>query len=492
MSKIPMETLNQDKNCPSVTSGIESNRSLIYNGRYDMPISTEERALLRKIDWHILPLVCIIDFLQFLDKSAINYALVLGINDDTNMSGNQFNIVASLFYLGYLCYQFPNNYFLQHIRIGRYIGILLIVWGGILAATASAKNFSQLAALRFCLGFAEAGVYPCLILLISTMYRRSEQAMRLGIFWLCNGVALGAGGLISYGFGSITQVANIHPWRWCMLILGLVTIVVGVICFFFLIDDPRSLRWHYNAEEQLMVEERIRDNAVMRTSYVNHDQIREALREPRFWCFCFASLFLNLQNGAMTSYSAAITAGFGFSNMNAILLQIPTGLVDVLYILGAVFLSQRIGQTIYVACGCLMGASIGLLLLEFIPVSQYKLVGLYFFWGYAAAYVMIIATISTNVSGFTKKIFYNGMIMIFYTIGNFTGPYMLVPSQAPHYIGGILGYIGANILCILLLLYARWSMSKVNRRRLTEPPTEPTLIEDDLTDKQDENFIYRL
>ncbi|KAL0092845.1 major facilitator superfamily domain-containing protein [Phycomyces blakesleeanus] len=490
VSKYPLETITTNRR-DSFTSLNESDTSLIYT-KYDRPISVEEKALVRKIDWCVLPLICLVNFLQFLDKSAINYANALGLQVDTGLVGDQYSTIVSLFYLGYLSYQLPNNYLLQHVKIGRYIGVLLVAWGSVLAATASANNFSHLAALRFLLGFTEGGVYPCLILLVSTLYRRSEQTSRLGAFWLCNGLALCAGGFISYGIGKIPYILGLHPWRWCMIILGGVTILVGFICFFFLIDDPRSLKWRHNAEEQILVEERIRDNAVVRTNKVNFAQIKEALLEPRLWCFCFISFLINIQNGALTSYSTTITQGFGYTNLDAILLQTPTGIVDVTYIILAAYVSQRTGQAIYVGCFCLACTALGLLLLEFIPIDKYKLVGFYICWGYAAAYVMLLSAATTNVSGFTKKIFYNGLIMIFYTAGNFTGPYMMVSSQAPNYIGGMMGYVGADVLAITLFLIARWQMARVNKRRLSEPPAECINTEEDMTDKQDDNFIYRL
>lgn len=89
-----------------------------------------------------------------------------------------------------------------------------MLWGMVLAVTSEAKNFSQLAALRFLLGFFEAGIYPCCIILISTMYRRREQAGRLGVVYICNGLAMAFGGLIGYGVGNMTDVRDKSPWQW--------------------------------------------------------------------------------------------------------------------------------------------------------------------------------------------------------------------------------------------------------------------------------------
>lgn len=103
---------------------------------------------------------------------------------------------------------------LQRFPVGRYIGVIVFLWGSILACTATGQNFSQMAAMRFLLGFFEAGIYPALTLLVSTFYRRSEQAARLGAFWLCNGIALIVGGLISYGIGRMEYTHGLKNWQW--------------------------------------------------------------------------------------------------------------------------------------------------------------------------------------------------------------------------------------------------------------------------------------
>jgi hypothetical protein len=63
------------------------------------PIDAEtNRRLLRKIDLHIMPLICIVYFLQYIDKTALSYASVTGILESTKLQGNQFNWVASIFF----------------------------------------------------------------------------------------------------------------------------------------------------------------------------------------------------------------------------------------------------------------------------------------------------------------------------------------------------------------------------------------------------------
>ncbi|KAI9497339.1 major facilitator superfamily domain-containing protein [Zychaea mexicana] len=454
--------------------------------------SSAERRLVRKLDYiYVMPCIAILNFLQFFDKSALNYASVLGIKEDTNVSDSQYSWLGSIFYLGYLLYQVPNAVLIQRVPLTKYISSLIILWGLVLTVTSEGKNFSQMAALRFLLGFFEAGIYPCCIMLISTLYRRHEQAGRLGIVYICNGVAMAVGGLIGYGIGNMTDVGNKASWQWIMIILGAVTIAFGLICFFCLIDNPRSRFLRLDSEQERIVDYRLQDNAVVRTKQIKVHHMWEAVREPRFYCLVFASLLVNFQNGAMNTFSSIITKGFGFSSLNAILLSIPSGVADCIFIAAAVWYNRRYGQTIYVACFFLGVAIIGLVLLVAIPKPQVKLVGLYLSWAYCAAYTLMLVCVANNVSGYTKKIFYSSGIIAGYTIGNFIGPLIMVSWQAPLYLGGMIGCMCANLVSIFLLLIARYSMAKINRERAAalEKNDAPPPGTDDLTDREDSKFL---
>ncbi|OBZ87200.1 hypothetical protein A0J61_04751 [Choanephora cucurbitarum] len=452
-----------------------------------------EKSLLRKLDYlYVMPCIAILNFLQFFDKSALNYAAVLGIKEDTHITTAEFGWLGSIFYLGYLVYQVPNVYLLQIFPIGKYVGGLIVVWGVILAVTCEAKNFSQLAALRFLLGFFEAGIYPCCIMLISTMYRRTEQSGRIGCVYICNGLALAVGGLIGYGIGHMANVGGKAAWQWIMIILGCVTVLFGCFCFFLLVDKPKSKFMRLTPEQQKVVDIRQLDNATVVTRAVNYGQILEALKEPRFYCFILASALINLQNGALNTFGAIITSGFGFSGLNSILLTVPNGVTDCIYIAFAIWYNRKYGNTIHLAC-VMMGISIlGLVLLLVIPIAQVKLVGLYMCWSFAAAYVLFLTAIANNVIGYTKKIFYSSAVMVLYTIGNFAGPQMMSASAGPLYLGGMIGFIVADFLAIILLQIARYLMLKTNKERLANPSSEKFDPSLDLTDIQNTNFIYRL
>lgn len=108
----------------------------------------------------------------------------------------------------------PNTFLIQKLPIGKYVGALIVIWGAVLALTCLGKNFTQLAVLRFFLGFFEAGIYPCCIMLVSSMYRRNEQAGRIGCVYICNGIAMAVGGFVGYGIGHMMGVGGLSAWQW--------------------------------------------------------------------------------------------------------------------------------------------------------------------------------------------------------------------------------------------------------------------------------------
>ncbi|KAI7868501.1 major facilitator superfamily domain-containing protein [Spinellus fusiger] len=486
----------------SYTETVESTTKIIAeslsekydeNGNKHHETSAAERRIVRRLDYiYVMPCLALLSFLQFFDKSSLNYAGSLTLQKDTGLVGLDFNWLASIFYLGYLLYQPINAYLLQRVSISQYVGVLVMLWGAILALTSLGQNFSQLAGLRFLLGFFEAGIYPCCIMLISRMYRRVEQSGRIGTLYMCNGVALAVGGLIGYGIGHMENVGGKAAWQWIMIILGSVTSFCGTIFFFCLVDNPKSSTLRLTAEEQEIVESRTRDSTVVRSQEIKMSHIIESLKEPRFWCYCLASFLINLQNGAFTAFSSIITAGLGFSGLNSILMNLPYGIADCVYIAIFVYLNRRYGNTIYIGCLTLLISILGLILLLVIPTPNVKLVGLFLCWTYVSGYIMLLTSLSNNVAGYTKKIFYSSCIIAFYTVGNFAGPQFLIPSQAPLYIGGMVGYIVANCVSIVLLLIARYFMKKSNIQRLSNPSGVIIDVNDDLTDRENPNFIYRL
>lgn len=94
---------------------------------------------------------------------------------------------------------------------------------------------------------------------------------------------------------------------------GIGTVLIGFLTFFFLIDDPHHRLLHLTEKEHEIVEERTRDNCVVRVKEIKREQMWEAIKEPRLWLLLTANMLNCLQNGGLITFSTLLVEGLGFS-----------------------------------------------------------------------------------------------------------------------------------------------------------------------------------
>lgn len=60
----------------------------------------KEIALVRKLDWRIMPTLWAMYFLNYLDRNAIAQARLNNLEDDLNLVGSQYNTCISILFVG--------------------------------------------------------------------------------------------------------------------------------------------------------------------------------------------------------------------------------------------------------------------------------------------------------------------------------------------------------------------------------------------------------
>lgn len=55
------------------------------------------KRLLRKIDWNLMPIMCIVYGLNYLDKTTISYASIMGIKTDIGLVGDDYQWLGEFF-----------------------------------------------------------------------------------------------------------------------------------------------------------------------------------------------------------------------------------------------------------------------------------------------------------------------------------------------------------------------------------------------------------
>jgi MFS family permease len=123
-------------------------------------------------------------------------------------------------------------------------------------------GFGSFVTVRALLGCAEGGLLPGMVLYLSHFYKRSELALRIGIFYTAASLSGAFGGLLARGLSAIGTRGGLVGWRWIFIIEGLLTVMCAVISFFFLPNSIKTARF-LNETERELAEQRLMDEAAL-------------------------------------------------------------------------------------------------------------------------------------------------------------------------------------------------------------------------------------
>ncbi|KAL3467212.1 major facilitator superfamily domain-containing protein [Aspergillus heterothallicus] len=419
--------------------------------------SEEEKSVLRNTDWHMLPLICWVYMIQFADKTTLNYASLMGIQKDTNLVSNQYIWVSSIFYAGYLAWEFPTTYLFRRLPVGKYTAITIFCQGIALSCHAATTNYAGLLACRFFLGAFEATVAPAFVLITSMWFRKGEQGRKMNYWLSCNGVALVLMTFICYGLSAITR-AHLAPWRILFLLLGL----ISAVYFWFLPDNQTNAKF-LNEREKLIAVERICDNFQGIGSQVwKLSQFREAFLDLRTYLYVLFSALMNIPNGGITTFGSLVVKSFGFSDRTALLLDGPSGSFDIAGKTLSTYLSDKLLDYTSMAFIAILIAMVGSVLMIVVPqdIKPVLLIGYYMISVAGALLGLVMTAISNNTLGYTKKVTVNGLQILPYAAGNWTGPQTFRADDAPEYRRGkalvaIMYGLAGGVLIVIRLVNMR-------------------------------------
>ncbi|KAI0403116.1 allantoate permease [Xylaria palmicola] len=470
-----------------------------FKGRDEVGATEDEiKKVVRKIDYHIVPTLFVLYFLQYLDKNAINFANAYGLQKGTHLQGQDFSWLGSIFYFGYLASQFPSGYLIQRLPVGRVVSCTVVIWGAIVLTTPACKSFSGLAANRFFLGFVEATVNPAFVLIMSIWYKNDEQPLRLEAYYCTNGLATMFGGLIGYAVGHITT--GLPQWMYVFLIFGSISVAAGIGSFFLLPDIPATARF-LNQRERTIATERVASNrAGVKNHHFKKYQAIQCAKDPKTWILFVMAVGAQVPNSAITTFTSQIIKSFGFDTLGTQYLQIPGGAVQFLsLILGGWLCTKwprgsRCPTMITANTICIVGAA---LLVRLPDDNKWgRLVALWLCFFQGLGFSMSLTMVSSNIAGSTKKQLTAVILFVGYCIGNIIGPQTFLESEAPHYhsayIAMLVGYTVKLVSVLVLYLY----MWRANAARDAAGPTdEKAAVEAgmlDRTELENPGFRYSL
>ncbi|KZT13006.1 MFS general substrate transporter [Laetiporus sulphureus 93-53] len=459
----------------------------------------------RKLDYTIPPLCGAVYCTQYLDKTALNYASIMGFP----VTGQEYNIVAFSFYVGFVIWVFPTMYISQRTRLAKYLGVNIVLWGIVLLLHVIPNSFGPFFALRLLLGMLESCVAPTLILMISMFYKKDEQASRISWYYLMNGFSSIIGGFLAYGVSYATH-ASIPSYKVMYLILGSLAICVGIAVLLFMPDSPAHAMF-LTREERIAAVERIRDDqGGTENKVLKKDQLIEALVDMKTWLIVLSTLLTNIPNGGLANFSNIIVKSFGYTTKQTLILSTPGGLIAVITTVLVGWWSDRSGERMLPIVFTLVPTIVGAAMLVALNGLEEKgplLFASYIIGTYGSSLSQIYAYNASNTSGHTKKVTVNAMTLAAFCVANIVGTETFQAKDAPGYLPGkisVLTLLSAEVfLCLFMRRYNMYLRKKkekgIAELRRANGWTDEDIERErqrhafiDMTDKQNPYFVYTM
>ncbi|KAJ7027370.1 major facilitator superfamily domain-containing protein [Mycena alexandri] len=528
--------------------------AMVASGNVELD-PAESLRVRKKIDRYILPLMCgVVEFstgtsalpyqlrgfshrknrVQYMDKTTLGSSAILGIKQEAHLTTSQYNWLGTVFYLSYLVFEFPQNLALQRFPVAKWMSINIFVWAIALTSHAACKSFATLMVVRVILGMCEGSITAGFMIVTSMFYtrkERAEQTLRVGYWFLMNGVAQIMAGFISFGTLHITT-SRFEPWQWLMVICGALTFIVSISFWFFFPDSPTTAYFLTPSERAIAIL-RIKANQTgLENKHFKKEQMIEALTDPKTWLFALFSGLTNIPN-SLSNQKPLIVNSFGFTVLQTTLLTCVDGVIEIITISTGVNVAARTGQRAYTSVVYKIPELLGAILINALPWSN-KIGLLFSLWitGVGTTgFVISLSWVGSVTAGHTKRVTTNAIMLIAYVsrfsslftavfkitffqcIGNAAGPFMWIDKYKPrNRIPWII--IGVcYITCMAILLLIRYILAAENKRRDAEPKMDDAydnvyverlssegVMEKvkvdreflDLTDRQNRDFRYVL
>lgn len=265
------------------------------------PTPEEEKHVIRKLDWRLMPMIFAIYSLSVLDRSNLGNAHVAGLDESLGLKGDQYSTLGTFFYVtcelfisqpfsllvtlpecsmrrSQLMRSSTNSYIRYHLpkrrgrmeafprahlgHLHRHLVCYHIRFPGRYAELCRVRSKAppkyagcqltcsrSIVVLRLLLGATEA-MYAGVPVYLSFFYPRDRVGFRQGIFLSGSALANAYGGALGY---AIVQIkSHLAPWRILFLIEGLPTLVMAVVAWFCFPDDIESAKFLSDREKQVV------------------------------------------------------------------------------------------------------------------------------------------------------------------------------------------------------------------------------------------------
>ncbi|KAK4122992.1 MFS general substrate transporter [Parathielavia appendiculata] len=465
----------------------------------------DEKAILRKMDLRLIPVLALLYLLSFLDRGNIGNAKIEGLQEDLGMTDDQYNWCLTAFFFTYAAFEVPSNLMLKRVRPSIWLPAIMVAWGVVMTLMGIVHNYAGLLSARIFLGVTEAGLFPGVAYYLTNWYRRDEIQLRQAMFFSAASVAGAFSGLLAFGIGKMDGIAGLHGWQWIFILEGIATVVVACIAFFALHDFPETAKF-LTEEERAFVVYRLKYQGQSedpnRAQVAQADEFRwkyarDAFLDWQIWVNVFVYWGIVCPLYGISLFLPTIIRQLGYQSSQAQLMTVPVYITAAILAVIAAYFSDRVGKRSPFIIGFLLVMVIGFsMCIATDPKENPRVVYAGVFVAACAIYPAfpgVIAWLSNNLSGSLKR---SVGMAIQIGVGNLGGAMasnFYRAKDAPQYKLGHgleLGFIGAGIIASLILLIGYSAQNKKRARKIQDGVLDSYTVEE-LSAKGDRAITFR-
>jgi MFS family permease len=261
------------------------------------------------------------------------------------MTDSQYNISLTIFFISYSIFEPLTQIMLKKFRPSIFIPVIMFLWGICMTSMGLVHNFAGLAAARWFLGLAEAGLFPGVNYYLSCWYKRSEFGVRAAIFFSAAAVAGSFGGLLAAAIAQMDGVGGKPGWAWIFILEGLITILIGIVSFWVVQDFPDEAKF-LSVDDRRRVIRRLKED---KQSSAEHEEFKM----DYFWATVkdwktYTGMIIYMGcDGSLYAFSLfvpTIIKNLGYKSTTAQLLSVPPYAVAAVLTIVIGFVADRTRQ----------------------------------------------------------------------------------------------------------------------------------------------------
>ncbi|KAF2732760.1 MFS general substrate transporter [Polyplosphaeria fusca] len=441
-----------------------------------------DKALLWKIDLWLIPWLSLLYLLSFLDRTNIGNAKVAKMEPDIGMVGRDYNNALTIFFISYAGAEPITNVILKRYSPRVFFTTIIFAWGAIMTVMGCVQNQAGLLACRWFLGLAEAGLFPGVNFYLSCWYKRSELGMRAALFFSAAALAGSFGGLLAAAITNMDGVGGYEGWRWIFILEGLITVFVGIFCWWMVNDFPDTARF-LTPEEKIRTLRRLRADNQTRaeTEKFNRKYVYAALKDWKTWCYALMYMGCLCPLYSFSLFLPTILVGMGYEGTKAQLMSVPPYAVAAAMTVFIGWLADRTKWRGYCNMVVSFIGCVGFAMLLGTTNPHVQYAGT--FLGAVGIYPTVSNTLSwasNNVEGAYKRGVMVGCVVGWGNMNGVVSSNIYMPTEKPKYTTGhavVLAYMavclfGGSILTHVLLRIENAKRKSGQRDNLLDGKTE--------------------